>query len=83
VSYIHELGKFQPSDNAYASIYFSLLGAHHAHIVLGLLVNAWLLVRLAGGLTPYRVTGVRAAALYWYVVAAVGVLVVATQVSAS
>ena len=52
-------------------------------VVLGLLINAWLLVRIAGGLTPYRVTGVRAAALYWYVVAAVGVFVVATQVSPS
>jgi hypothetical protein len=40
-------------------------------------------VRLAGGLTEYRVTGVRAAALYWYVVAAIGIVVTATQVSPS
>jgi heme/copper-type cytochrome/quinol oxidase subunit 3 len=83
VSYIDELGKYQPADNAYASIYFSLLGAHHAHVVLGLALNLWLLVRLAGGLTPYRVTAVRATALYWYVVNAVAIVVVATQVSPS
>src|SRR4051794_19455639 len=83
VSYIDELGKYQPADNAYASIYFSLLGAHHAHVVLGLALNLWLLVRLAGGLTRYRVTAVRATALYWYVVNAVAIVVVATQVSPS
>jgi cytochrome c oxidase subunit I+III len=73
VSYIHDLGEFSPTDNAYGSIYFTLLGAHHAHVVVGLLLSLWLLVR--------RDTA-RIVALYWYVVAAIGVLVVATQVSA-
>jgi cytochrome c oxidase subunit I+III len=80
-SYVDELGTFTPATNAYGSIYFSLLGAHHAHVVLGLGLEAWLLARLAGGLTEYRVTAARATALYWYVVSAIGVLVVATQVS--
>ena len=83
VSYSDELGTFTPAQNAYGSIYFSLLGAHHAHVALGLLLDAFLLARLAGGLTEYRVTGLRATALYWYVVAAVGIAVVATQVSPS
>ena len=83
VSYIDELGKYTPSVNAYASIYFTLLGAHHAHVALGLLLDVWLLARLASGLTEYRLTGLRATALYWYVVNAIAVLVVATQVSAS
>jgi cytochrome c oxidase subunit III len=83
VSYVDELGKFTPATNAYGSIYFSLVGAHHAHVALGLLLDAWLLVRLAGGLTEYRMTALRATALYWYVVNAIAVLVVATQVSAS
>ena len=49
-----------------------------------MLLDLWLLGRLAlGGLTPYRVTAVRAVALYWYVVAALAVAVVATQVSPS
>jgi heme/copper-type cytochrome/quinol oxidase subunit 3 len=83
VSYVHDLGDFSPSTNAYGSVYFTLLGAHHAHVAVGLLLDLWLLVRLAGGRTHYRLTGLRAVALYWYAVAAIGVLVVATQVSAS
>jgi cytochrome c oxidase subunit I+III len=82
-SYVHDLGDFGPSDNAYGSIYFTLLGAHHLHVIAGLLLSGWLLVRLAGGLTSYRLTAVRAIALYWYVVAALAVAVVATQVSPS
>jgi cytochrome c oxidase subunit I+III len=82
VSYIGELDSFTPSTNAYGSIYYVLLGAHHAHVIVGVLLDVWLLVRLPGGLTNYRVTGVRSIALYWYVVAALGILVTATQVSA-
>jgi cytochrome c oxidase subunit I+III len=73
VSYIHDLGEFSPTDNAYGSIYFTLLGAHHAHVLVGVLLSLWLLV---------RIDAARIVALYWYVVAAIGVLVVATQVSA-
>jgi heme/copper-type cytochrome/quinol oxidase subunit 3 len=82
VLYLSDLDKFKPSDNAYGSIYFTLLGAHHAHVVVGLLLDVWLLVRLSSGLTHYRAVAVRAVALYWYVIAALGVAVVATQVSA-
>jgi cytochrome c oxidase subunit I+III len=81
VSYVDELGTFTPATNAYGSIYFSLLGAHHAHVALGLALMAWLLAQLASGLTEYRLTAVRATALYWYVVSAIAVFVVATQVS--
>jgi heme/copper-type cytochrome/quinol oxidase subunit 3 len=52
-------------------------------VALGLLLDLWLLVRLAGGLTEYRLNALRATALYWYVVAAVAVAVVLTQVSPS
>jgi cytochrome c oxidase subunit I+III len=83
VSYVGDLGDFTPSTNAYGSIYFTLLGAHHLHVVAGLLLDGWLLVRLLGGLSSYRVVAVRAVALYWYVVAALAIGVVATQVSPS
>jgi cytochrome c oxidase subunit I+III len=82
-SYVHDLGDFGPSANAYGSIYFTLLGAHHLHVVVGILLDLWLLARLTGGLTTYRLTGIRATALYWYVVAALAVAVVVTQVSPS
>jgi cytochrome c oxidase subunit 3/cytochrome c oxidase subunit I+III len=83
VEYLDDLHKFSPSTNAYGSIYFTLLGAHHAHVAIGLLLDLWLLARLLGGLTNYRVIAVRSIALYWYVVSAIGICVVATQVSAA
>jgi heme/copper-type cytochrome/quinol oxidase subunit 3 len=81
--YIHDLGDFSPTTNAYGSVYFTMLGAHHIHVIVGLLLDLWLLVRLAGGLTAYRRTAVRAVSLYWYVIAAVGVAVTLVQVSPS
>jgi cytochrome c oxidase subunit III len=83
VEYTSDLDKFKPDDNAYGSIYFTLLGAHHIHEIVGLLLSLWLLARLIGGLTDYRVKAVRAIVLYWYVVNAIAVFVVATQVSPS
>jgi cytochrome c oxidase subunit III len=81
--FVHDVHEFPPSGSAYSSIYFTMLGAHHAHVIVGILLNLWLLARLATGLTHYRVVGVRAVALYWYVIAALEVAVVATQVSAA
>jgi cytochrome c oxidase subunit 3 len=78
-----DLDKFSPKDNAYGSIYFTMLGAHHAHVLVGILLSLFVLVRLISGLTNYRVIAVRVVALYWYFVAVVGVLVTLTQVSPS
>ncbi|HEX4760523.1 MAG TPA: cytochrome c oxidase subunit 3 [Thermoleophilaceae bacterium] len=81
VLFSHDLSKFSPRDSAYGSIYFTLLAVHHAHVVVGILLSAWLVSRLAFGLTNYRLIALRVVALYWYFVAAVGVLVVLTQLS--
>jgi heme/copper-type cytochrome/quinol oxidase subunit 3 len=78
-----DLGRFSPRDSAYGSIYFLLLGADHAHVLIGILLNCALLGWLMRGLTSYRLVGVRAVALYWYFVNAVTVLVVLTQLSPS
>jgi heme/copper-type cytochrome/quinol oxidase subunit 3 len=83
VLYTDDLAKFTPDDSAYGSIYFTLLGAHHAHVAFGLLLDLWVLVRLASGLTNYRLLTVQAVALYWAFVNAVAILVVAAQVSPS
>jgi heme/copper-type cytochrome/quinol oxidase subunit 3 len=83
IQYIDDLGTFTPSTNAYGSIYYTLLGTHHAHVLVGMLLDAWLLGRLLAGFTNYRVIAVRSVALYWYVVSAIAIFVVATQVSAS
>ena len=77
--FLADLDKLSPKATAYGSIYFTLLGVHHAHVAVGLLLDVWLLGRLLRGLTNYRVIATRVIALYWYFVALVGILVVATQ----
>src|SRR5204863_6506054 len=67
-SFLGDLDKFTPQQSAYGSIYYTLLGADHFHVAVGLLLNLWLLVRLATGLTNYRLTGVRATTVYWHFV---------------
>ena len=78
-----DLDRFDPADNAYGSIYFTLLAAHHLHVLVGILMIVWLLARLATGLTNYRVVAVSAVAIYWYFVAVAAVAVVLTQISPS
>ena len=78
--FVDDFHKFTPSDDAYGSIYFTMLGVHHAHVAAGLVLNAWLLGALAFGLTNYRLLALRIASYYWYFVAAMGVAVVLTQI---
>jgi heme/copper-type cytochrome/quinol oxidase subunit 3 len=80
---VGDLQKFTPQDNAYGSVYYTLLGAHHAHVLVGILLNAWLAGRLLTGLSNYRAIGVRVIALYWYFVDVLAVLVTATVLSPS
>ena len=72
-----------PDHSAYASIYFTLLGTHHFHVLVGILLEAWLLARLLRGLTDYRVVGVRAVSWYWHFVNLMALFVVGTQLSPS
>ena len=80
--YLDDLDKFSPQGSAYGSIYFTLLGAHHAHVAVALLLEAWLLVRLASGLTRYRLVGLKAVAFYVHFVNVLAVAVVTVQLSA-
>ena len=78
----HDSRHFSPRGSAYGSIYYTLLGLHHAHVLLGLLIDVAVLWYVAlRGLTNYWLISVRAAALYWYVVAGIAVFVVFTQTS--
>jgi heme/copper-type cytochrome/quinol oxidase subunit 3 len=83
VQFVHDLHDFGPHTGAYASAYYAMLGAHHAHVAIGLLLDVGLLIRLAGGLTSYRLTGVRAIALYWHFVNLMAIIVVLTEVAPS
>ena len=83
VLFHQDLQDMSPHDSAYASAYFMLLGLHHAHVALGILLVAYVLGRSACGLTTYRARGVQAVALYWLVVAAFAVAVTLTVLSPS
>lgn len=80
----HDLNDFSPKATAYGSIYFTLLAAHHAHVVFGILLDATILVFLAlRGLTNYWLVGVRGLALYWHAVNVLALFVVFTQLAPS
>ena len=79
--YAGELDKHDPHDGAYSSIYYTLLGAHHAHVAVGLLLIAGILIKLRTGVTRYRAVGVRSIALYWHFTNAVAIAVLLTQLS--
>jgi cytochrome c oxidase subunit I+III len=84
ILFAHDLRQFTPQASAYGSIYFTMLAVHHAHVLLGILLDLALIWMLATrGLTNYWLVGVRALALYWYVVGGVAVLVVLTQLAPS
>ena len=77
----HRLESLTPQDHAYGSIYYVLLGADHAHVAAGLLLSTWLLLKLARGLTTYRLNALLAIALYWYAVIVLTALVTLTLIS--
>lgn len=79
--FVHDLHDFPPSQSSYSSIYFTMLGVHHAHVFVGVLLTAWFCVRLLGGVTNYRLNGLQAATFYWYFVNFVALVVVGAQLS--
>jgi len=77
-----DLLKFSPKGSAYGSIYFTMLAADHAHVLLGILLDFGVLWHvLTRGLTNYWLIGVRGIALYWHVVNVITVLVTLTQLT--
>jgi heme/copper-type cytochrome/quinol oxidase subunit 3 len=79
--YLTQLHQFSPRASSYASIYFTLLAAAHLHVLAGVIMSCWLLARLAGGLTRYRIVGLRAVVFYWLVVDVITVVVLVVQIS--
>jgi heme/copper-type cytochrome/quinol oxidase subunit 3 len=80
--FVEDLHMFSPQESAYGSIYFTMLGAHHTHVLVGILLNAWMLLRLAGGMTNYRLVALQATAFYWHFVNVLALLVLGAQLSA-
>ncbi|MES1248017.1 MAG: cytochrome c oxidase subunit 3, partial [Actinomycetota bacterium] len=78
-----DLSTFTPQQSSYGSLYYTLLGADHAHVAIGLLLDVWILGKLLGGLTPYRRRALRAIAVYWYAVDVLTFVVTLTVLSPS
>jgi heme/copper-type cytochrome/quinol oxidase subunit 3 len=63
---------FTPKTDTYGSLFFTITGAHSAHLAAGLLLLAWVQVRgWFGAYSARRHLGVQMSALYWHFVVAV------------
>ena len=81
---IGNLHHFLPHSSAYGSIYYTLLVAHHAHVLFGLVLDVSVFAFVAiRGLDNYWLIGVRGLAMYWYVVNGLAVAVLLTTLSPS
>jgi heme/copper-type cytochrome/quinol oxidase subunit 3 len=81
--FVDDLDHFSPNATAYASSYFTLVGAHHAHVLVGILLNVFLFLRLWTGLTRYRLVGLQSATFYWHFVNVLALIVTLVQISPS
>jgi heme/copper-type cytochrome/quinol oxidase subunit 3 len=78
-----QLHRSTPQQNAYGSIYYTLLGADHVHVCVGLVLSVWLLWKLARGLTMYRLNATQAVAFYWHAVNLLTLVVIGVLTSAA
>jgi heme/copper-type cytochrome/quinol oxidase subunit 3 len=63
--------EFTPRTDAYGSLFFTITGAHSAHLVAGLALVAWIQLRAwFRAYSPRRHLGVQMAAVYWHFVVA-------------
>jgi heme/copper-type cytochrome/quinol oxidase subunit 3 len=81
--YAHQLHHSAPQDNAYSSIYYTLLGADHVHVAVGIVLVLWLLWKLLRGLTTYRLNAVQAVAFYWHAVNLLTLIVIGVLCTAT
>jgi cytochrome c oxidase subunit III len=70
-----------PSHSAYSSIRLTILAIDHLHVLLGVLLTTWFVLRLATRLTPYRLRGLQAATFYWHAVNVITLAVLAVDLS--
>jgi heme/copper-type cytochrome/quinol oxidase subunit 3 len=78
--YVLAIHAYPPDQTAFSSLYITLLGLSHAHVFVGLLLEAWLLARLATKLTRYRLVGLHATTFYVHAVNAITVAVLLTTI---
>lgn len=67
---------FTPQQSAFTAFFFSTVSLHGFHVIMGLVVWAFVLLRAYKGVTPYG--GSVAATYYWHFVDAIWVVVFST-----
>lgn len=78
LEYRSHLKHLQPTTDAYGSIFYTITGFHLAHVLVGMLMLAFVFARaLAGHFDRRRHLAVENASLYWHFVDVVWVCVVA------
>ena len=66
---VESLGPPPEHTNMFFSIYFAMTGLHGVHVLVGVIVFVWLLIRsIRGDFTPDYFGPVDYAALYWHIV---------------
>ena len=81
--YVGQLHADPVQHDTYTSIYFTLLGADHGHVALGLLFDVWLLGKLARGLTMYRLNALQAIVYYWHAINLLTLVITGVLLSAT
>jgi cytochrome c oxidase subunit 3 len=64
-----EFGQWGPQARIFFSLYFAMTGLHAFHMVVGLGIMTWVLLKArAGHFTPRRYQGMEISGLYWHFV---------------
>jgi heme/copper-type cytochrome/quinol oxidase subunit 3 len=72
---------YDPQQSAWASVFLTLLAADHLHVIVGVLLSAWFVLRISSRLTRYRIVGLQSTAFYWHAVNVITLVVLAVQLS--
>jgi cytochrome c oxidase subunit 3 len=79
---VQEWDEASAERDAYDSLFFTIQGAHVAHVAAGILANLYLMAKLSRGrLTQYRVNGIWAMSLYWHFVNVLAIAVLLATIS--
>jgi len=79
--YVHTIHVYDPQQSAWASVFVTMLGADHLHVLAGVLLSAWFVIRIFSRLTRYRIVGLQSTAFYWHAVNVITLVVLAVQLS--
>jgi cytochrome c oxidase subunit 3 len=79
--YVYTVHVYDPQQSAWASVFVTLLGADHLHVLVGVVLSAWFVLRISSRLTRYRTVGLQATAFYWHAVNVITLVVLMVQLS--